>query len=272
MTDAAGGASPTPPPRDSLGEPLALDSDAGFPRAPLPIQRPRADFFPTTQLTALLEDLRTLDGDERRARFAETIMTRYAQPLEIYARGSSLREIAEPAELVHGFFARALADHAFLERYLASGMRLRRWLMNGLLLHARSVARDQSRRARREGERLDSMPPEAFPASFDSRAEAAFDRAWALALLSEACASVESALVAEGRDRAWIVFRRHAIDGRSYIDLERELGLGRQQMADLVRGVTRRLRARMLELLSDEAGRDAIDAADELREVLRLVN
>jgi len=28
----------------------------------------------------------------------------------------------------------------------------------------------------------------------------------------------------------------------------------------------------MLELLSDEAGRDAIDAADELREVLRLVN
>ena len=155
MTDAAGGASPTPPPRESLGEPLALDSDAGFPRAPLPIQRPRADFFPTTQLTALLEDLRTLDGDTRRARFAESIMARYAQPLEIYARGSSLREIAEPAELVHGFFAHALADHAFLERFLASGMRLRRWLMNGLLRGANRLRlprrhhRQRRRRRRR---------------------------------------------------------------------------------------------------------------------------
>jgi hypothetical protein len=75
-------------------------------------------------------------------------------------------------------------------------------------------------------------------------------------------------LIAEGRDRAWTVFRRHAIDGRSYVDLEQELGLGRQQMADLVRGVTRRLRARVLELLEDEGG----DAADQLREVIRLLS
>ncbi len=39
-------------------------------------------------------------------------------------------------------------------------------------------------------------------------------------------------------------------------------------MADLVRGVTRRLRARMMELLEAEGG----DAADELRDVLRLVS
>jgi hypothetical protein len=64
------------------------------------------------------------------------------------------------------------------------------------------------------------------------------------------------------------VFRRHAIDGRSYVDLEHELGLGRQQMADLVRGVTRRLRARVLELLEVEGG----DAADQLREVIRLLS
>jgi hypothetical protein len=39
-------------------------------------------------------------------------------------------------------------------------------------------------------------------------------------------------------------------------------------MADLVRGVTRRLRARVLELLEDEGG----DAADQLREVIRLLS
>jgi DNA-directed RNA polymerase specialized sigma24 family protein len=179
-----------------------------------------------------------------------------------------LRDIAEPDELVHGYFAHALADATFLDRYLASGMRLRRWLMNGLLLHARSVIRDRSRARRREGAPLDTAPPNAITATPESNAESAFDRAWALALLSEACGSVEQALLAEGRDRAWTVFRRHAIDGRSYVDLEQELGLGRQQMADLVRGVTRRLRARVLELLEDEGG----DAADQLREVIRLLS
>jgi len=241
--------------------------DAGFPRAPLPISRPRVDHFPTTQLTTLFDELRTLHGDDQHARLAETIMRRYAEPLAIYARGSSLRDIAEPDELVHGYFAQALADHGFLDRYLASGMRLRRWLMNGLLLHARSVVRDRGRARRREGASIDAVPSAAITAAPESNAETAFDRAWALALLSEACASVEQGLVAEGRDRAWTVFRRHAIDGRSYIDLERELGLGRQQMADLVRGVTRRLRARVMELLEDEGG----DAADQLREVVRLL-
>lgn len=244
-----------------------LGSDHGFPRAPIPISRPGADFFPTTQLTTLVEKLRARPAGDGRARLAERIMRRYAEPLAVYARGSSLRDVAEPVELVHGYFAQALADPAFLERYLASGMRLRRWLMNGLILHARGVARDRARASRREGAPLEAVRPDMLASPRDEGADGAFDRAWALALLSEACGSVESALVAEGRDRAWTVFRRHAIDGRSYADLERELGLGRQQMADLVRVVTRRLRTRVVELLADEGG----DAAEELRDVLRLL-
>ena len=249
-----------------------MTKDRGFPRPPLPITAPRADHFPTTALTTLMRGLRTvlLDGAQPRvsaahAQLAETIMSRYAAPLEAYARGSTLREIAEPADLVHGFFASALADATYFTRYQASGMRMRRWLMNGLLLHARSVARDRGRAARREGAQLETA---LGAQSAEPTAEAAFDRAWALAILGEACATVEGALLAEGRDRAWTVFRRHAIDGRSYIDLEGELGLGRQQMADLVRGVTKRIRARMLELLESEGG----DAAEELRDVLRLVS
>ena len=66
---------------------------------------------------------------------------------------------------------------------------------------------------------------------------------------------------------AQYIFRRHAIDGRSYIDLETELALGRQQMADLTRMVVKRLRARMAELLEAEGG----DTAEELRDVIRLV-
>lgn len=248
-----------------------IDSDAGFPRAPLHLSPPRPDAFPTTQLTTLVDELRALGGDARRVRLAETIMHRYAEPLAVYARGSSLREIAEPVDLVHGYLAHSLSDPTFLDRYLASGLRLRRWLMNGLLLHARGVARDRARAARREGAALEAAPAASVASGPDSGAEAAFDRAWALALLSEACASVESALLAEGRDRAWTVFRRHAIDGRSYADLERELGLGRQQMADLVRVVTRRLRERVLGLLADEVRTSGGDVAEELRDVLRML-
>ncbi|MFM1803179.1 MAG: hypothetical protein RL136_58 [Planctomycetota bacterium] len=232
-------------------------------RTPLRIAQVRSDHFPTTRLTTLLDGLRCGNLADTHTQLAATIMERYAEPLAIYAAGSSLREIAEPADLVHGFFASALADPSYFTRYQSSGMRMRRWLMNGLLLHARSVARDRVRHHRREGAPIDATTRAGeVPSS-----EAAYHRAWALALLSEACTSVEAALVAEGRDRAWTVFRRHAIDGRSYIDLEHELGLGRQQMADLVRGVTKRLRLRILELLRIEGG----DPAEELREVLRLL-
>lgn len=243
---------------------MSIGDDSELPRLRVQADPIRSDHFPTTRLTTLLHELResTAGGD---ARLRATLMTRYAEPLAIYARGSSLREIAEPADLVHGFFASALADPAFFERYQSSGMRMRRWLMNGLLLHARSVARDRTRLARREGAPMASV---AGASSTEPTAEDAYNRAWALALLSEACASVEAALVAEGRDRAWTVFRRHAIDGRSYIELEKELGLRRQQMADLVRSVTKRLRARMLELLEIEGG----DLAEELREIIRLVS
>ena len=129
---------------------------------------------------------------------------------------------------------------------------------------SRGGARDRARAMSREGAPLSENDE---PLSASSDASESFDRAWALALLSEACMSVEAALLAEGRDPAWTVFRRHAIDGRSYEALESELGLRRQQMADLVRSVTKRLRTRMAELLEVEGG----DLAEELRDVIRLV-
>ena len=61
--------------------------------------------------------------------------------------------------------------------------------------------------------------------------------------------------------------RLHALDGVPYRDLEGEFALSRQQMADLVRGVTARLRARVRELL-DEEGRFGDDAIDEIVRLL----
>ncbi len=57
------------------------------------------------------------------------------------------------------------------------------------------------------------------------------------------------------------------IAGRAYGELEAEFALSRQQMADLVRGVTARLRTRLRELL-DEEGHFGDDAIDEIVRLL----
>ena len=69
------------------------------------------------------------------------------------------------------------------------------------------------------------------------------------------------------RDSAWRVFRVHSIDGRAYSELEEEFGLSRQQMADLVRGVTAKLRTRLRELL-DEEGLPGDEGVDEIVRLL----
>jgi hypothetical protein len=224
----------------------------------------RTQYFPTTHATWFIEHAR---GDESAlAAVAARVIERYAQPLEAYAQGSSLREIGEPRELVHGFliakFGSPAACRAYLEAWNASGLTLRRWMMNGLLLHVRGIVRD--------AQRSREKPLDATIASIASEQPdpaAAFERAWARAILAEACAQVEQVLVAEGRDRAWRVFRLHALDGVPYRDLEAEFALSRQQMADLVRGVTARLRARIRELL-DEEGRFGDEGIDEIVRLL----
>jgi len=219
------------------------------------------DHFPTTHATTIIDATRSPNADALAA-VAARIIERYAQPLEAYAQGSSLREIGDPRELVHAFlvakFGSPASCRAYLESWNASGLTLRRWMMNGLLLHVRGVVRD----ARRSRER----PLESALGALESAEpdpSAAFERAWAKAILAEACAQVEQALVAEGRDRAWRVFRLHVLDGAPYRDLEAPFALSRQQMADLVRGVTARLRKRIEELL-DEEGRFGDDGVDDI--------
>jgi hypothetical protein len=111
--------------------------------------------FPTTHATWL----RTLVGDgvatAGRGNAAETariaVMERYAEPLAVFVRGSSLARLGEADEIVNGFFAARLSDAAFLEGWARSGMRLRRWLMNGILFYGQGLARDSARAAARGG-------------------------------------------------------------------------------------------------------------------------
>lgn len=222
--------------------------------------------FPTTHATWLV----TRVGDGAGADAAAAVearahvMQRYAGPLAVFVRGSSLARLGEPDELVNGFFASRLSDAAFLAAWARSGMRLRRWLMNGMLFHGQGIARDRARAGARGG----SVDPAELDRQMGGMpsAEADFERAWALAVVREATARAEQELLAEGRSRDFEIFRRHAVDGHPYAAFARDLGRTEQQCAGATRFVAQRVRAKLGQLLEEE-GVPAHELEEEIARV-----
>lgn len=214
--------------------------------------------FPTTQATVLMTLAEGRVAVAERAKHAEiarsALMSRYAEPLAVFVRGSSLARLGEPDEIVNGYFASRLSDDAglgdFLSRWLRSGMRLRRWLMNGILFYGQGLARDQARAQQRGG----AVEPRVLDRNEGTgpTGETDFERAWALAVVREATARAEDALLREGRAVDFEIFRRHAIDGQPYAAFARELGRTAQQCAGATRLVAQRVRAKLAELLAEE--------------------
>lgn len=250
--------------------------------------------FPTTHgtfLAEIREEISRLSPDERAAtphaadarekareearRALRThLLERYHRPLAVLLRAHAPALADEAEDIVHGFLAEALgrtsdAPERFVARFEASGMRLRRWMANGLLFHARGVLRDRQReRLRFAARELDELDARLAPA-----ADEAFERAWAQSIVREACARVEEALRESSRGRtdiAWRVFWRHAIEGRAYAELAGEFGLSPQALADLVRGVSRRVRAEIERTLLDEGVPGPEIAAEVARLAARL--
>ena len=116
------------------------------------------DHFPSTEWTWLATRVLEAPRDavvaaELRAR----VMERYAEPLRIYAKGSSLGWLDDAEALVNGFFASRLARDGYLVKWFESAMPLRRFLANGMLLYLREERRSRMRRERRDGASLDAM-------------------------------------------------------------------------------------------------------------------
>lgn len=218
---------------------------------------PNTDHFPTTQQTWLLDRLG--EGESGARPIREHLMERYREPLVIYVRGSTLRTLGDPEELVHGFFASFFSRKDALTRWAESGTRLRRWMMNGLVLHARGVRRDSGRN--RETAGLDAV---AGAAAVEPTAEEAFDAAWARSLLSDAATAVQAELLREGRSAAWEVFARHIIDGRPYAECCPPVGYTVEEGRTVTRMVSIRIRRTIRELLLQE-GTPESDITAELR-------
>jgi DNA-directed RNA polymerase specialized sigma24 family protein len=250
----------------------------------------QTDRVPSTHATWIDAQLTIAEGGDRAAHGGDAagtsranaarnairrhVMERYTPALSAYAAAGGLRRTGERDELVSGFYAGPMADPAFFARWRRSGLPLRRWLMNAMSFHCRGLRRDQAR----ERERIQgTADPAAWADAMDTRgaidqdAAAAFDRAWALALVNEAYARVQADLADTGRGGEDEILRMHVVDGMPYEEIARALGLTRNDCFNATRRVAARVREAMRELLRDEGVPESgMDAA--VTEVLRLVD
>lgn len=219
------------------------------------------ELFPATPRTWIAERIDL--GEHGSAELSRFILSLYFRPLCGYAQASSLRELGEPDELVSGFLANRLARPDYLHGWRdAGGMPLRRWLMNGLHLYGHELRRA---RGNREG-RLAPLDSAAAATAPEPGGIAAMERAWALAVVREACEEIESELRGAGAERDWYVFRRHFIDGRSYRELYDETGVEPAKSAVRSHAILVKLRSRIRTLLA----RDGTPADEIEREIGRL--
>ena len=216
------------------------------------------DAFPSTHTTWMHGELDA--GEERRRALRSIVMARYFEPLRIYVKGSSYRHLGESAELVSAFFVSRFARDDYLDAWRESGMTLRRWLINGLILSMREEVRRQRRAAKRgligtgqagteTGDDAAEVDPFASLESPEPEAVAAFERAWALATMREACQEVETICNADGEEAMWLVFRRHFLDGVPYVLLVDETGYEPARAAVVARTVANRVRAAIKRLM-----------------------
>lgn len=231
--------------------------------------------FPSTHATWIVE---SLANGERGVRLAQLhVMERYRDALIAYATALPARTVAEPAELVSGFFTRRVACDGYFDAWRASGLSLRRYLMNGLSLDARTVLRSERREAERRRRFAATEAAEARErARREADAEAAFERAWAKAVVGEACERVQAELVATGETEAWEAFEAHVLRGESYARIAEARGMAGaaaettdavEKLAVKVRRVGRRMRAALRAVLVEE-GVEAEEIERELRVVL----
>ena len=216
------------------------------------------DAFPSTHTTWMHGELDA--GEERRRALRSIVMARYFEPLRIYVKGSSYRHLGESAELVSAFFVSRFARDDYLDAWRESGMTLRRWLINGLILSMREEVRRRRRAAKRgligtgqagtePGDDAAEADPFASLESPEPEAVAAFERAWALATMREACQEVETICNADGEEAMWLVFRRHFLDGVPYVLLVDETGYEPARAAVVARTVANRVRAAIKRLM-----------------------
>jgi hypothetical protein len=202
-----------------------------------------ADYFPATRRSRIVGWV----GQGDRASLRQHLLSVYYEPIRLYLKGSawfSARikrmgrgdarahgEIEELNELVNGFFSDLLDREGFFGKWLASERRLSRYLRGALWLYLKRRFRDEPREvgASEDGpESLDAPVEEEPP-------ERELDKAFVVGLVAQAMEEARVACEKKGLAAHWSVLMRHVCDGASYPELARELDVGPDRAAVMLR-------------------------------------
>lgn len=231
-------------------------------------QLPGSGRFPTTRWTLILS---ARSGEEQRRVALETLCTAYWRPVYLYMRRKGLdAEAAQDA--VQGLFAQ-LIEKDFLARLDPTRGRLRGYLRasaDNYLSHQRTASHAEKRGGRALILQLDAEDLEPLAASVPEDPILAFEREWALAVMSRALDRLREDYTAGRRQgNVNVIFRFFgAGTPPSYAEAAAESGVS---VAQFKAGL-HRARARFREILQEEVA-DTVDgnADGELTDLLRIL-
>ena len=220
--------------------------------------------FPSTHTTWMFDLLSA--GPQGLATLRSRVMARYHGALVAYAASSAAMQSLDPHDLVNAFCANRLARPDYFERWQASGLPFRRWLINGLHFSARDMRKLRAGSRTKDRDELQAQDELESPA-VDAAADRAFERQFALQVITRCAAEVQLRLSNRGRAGDWSLFWRHHIDGVPYRLLSVETGLSPRELNGVIRAVTTELRTAVrLELLVEGLSEHEIERELRLME------
>ncbi len=224
-------------------------------------------------------------GAARDAELLDAMTLRYAQPLMLYARSSTLARIEDVDALMKSFWVQQLARPLMLNEWRKSGLALRRWLVHQLLIHARARLCELHIDSSEQEQCNDcggcacanaattsttsattcatKCPTSSTPLPLEPHAFEHFERAWSRAMMNAACSIAQAALESSDDAAAWNAFRLHFLEGNEYAALSQQLGLTVSAARINARRAHERVDGALRQLLRDEGVADE-DVNDEL--------
>jgi RNA polymerase sigma factor (sigma-70 family) len=210
--------------------------------------------------------VRARDGEPEQARDAlAALCAVYWYPLYAFIRRKG-HDSDVSQDLVQGFFTRLLekGDLASVDR---SKGKFRSFLM-AACSHYLANERDRERAKKRRGDRpvisIDALTAEGRyrrEPAHDLTPERLFDRQWALALLDQVLAQLESEMARAGKSRPFSVLRPALLGGAKrvpYAEIAATLSISQEA----ARAAAHRLRRRYRQLLRELVSRTVDDPAD----------
>lgn len=167
----------------------------------------RGESFETTRWTEIVSA--RAGDDDRRREALDRILARYWKPVYCWLRRKGYGNEAAK-DLTQGFFHEVVVKRGLVAKADRARGRFRAFLLTALRRYATSVHRAETAGKRMpEGGlvRLDGIDsPDLLQPADDVTPEAAFDRAWAVALLDQVLAEVQRECLADGKAAYWAVF------------------------------------------------------------------